>query len=331
MKQKYNRVIGIDVASNKIDVNDSAGKIAKQLPNTISAISKKLFKRIQDTENTLVVCEATGGYEYLIVEAAHDAGVPICVANPRQVRDFAKGHGYLEKTDVIDAFMIRRFGEDVEIHLTPPRTAQEKEFLSTVRRRTQVKDLLSQEQNRLSQTRDKFAAQQIKETISHLKKQLKSLDKRIEKMLKDLSKVDPKVEILFSVSGVGPVTAATLLAELPELGQLNRGQIAKLVGVAPLANQTGKSDKKRKVRGGRSQVRSVLYMATLVATKHNPVIKRFYDRLIAKGKIKKLALVASMRKLLTILNNMIHCGESWKNPQVNAKKEQKATTAPSLN
>ena len=331
MKTVYARVIGIDVAADKIDVDDSHSIIKRTMPNTVVAITKHLVAKIQAKADTLVVCEATGGYEHLVVDAMHQAGIAVCVANPRQVRDFAKGHGYLEKSDSIDAWIIRRFGEDVELHLTPQRSAQDKQHQALVRRRCQVLDMLSQEQNRLNQTFDSDALAMIKKMISHLKTQLKELDQQLEKLLSERAKTDPNVNILQSVPGVGAVTTSTLIAELPELGQLNRGEIAKLVGVAPLINQTGKSDKKRKARGGRSQVRNVLYMAALVATRHNAVIKRFYLRLLARGKAKKLALIAAMRKLLTILNDMVRNGTVWRHTESLPKSKKEVTTAPSLN
>jgi transposase len=259
------------------------------------------------------------------------AGIDVAVANPRQVRDFAKGHGYLEKTDSIDAAMIAKFGSDVDVHLAPQRTDAERAFQALVRRRCQVISALHAEKNRVAQTSDKFAKELIEQSISHWKSQLKTLDMQIERVLTERAKNDPKIDILQSVPGVATVTTATIIAELPELGSLNRGQIAKLVGVAPLANQSGKSDKQRKAKGGRGQVRNVLYMATLVAARHNPVIKQFYNRLLAKGKLKKVALVAAMRKLLTILNDMVRNGELWRKADQSLSKQKKATTAPSLN
>lgn len=316
MKLQFTRTVGVDVASDKLDINDSNSKIAMRVANTCSAISKKIIATIKDKENTLIVCEATGGYEDALVDAAHQAGIPVSVCNPRQVRDFAKGHGFLEKTDKIDAAIIRKFGEDVEIHLTPPRSPEQRAFRALVRRRVQVMRLLSAEENRVSKTNDSYTLELTEETISHLKSQLKSIDKRLKGLVAKRSQTDPKVEILSSVPGVGPVSVSTLLAELPELGQLSRGQIAKLVGVAPIVQQSGKSDKKRTSRGGRPQVRMVLYMATLVATRHNPVIKCFYQRLLSKGKLKKVALNASMRKLLTILNDMVRNGELWRDAEL---------------
>lgn len=312
MKISFSRVIGVDVASEKLDINDSESKIAPIISNTCAAINKMLIAKIKDKENTLVICEATGGYEDVLVDALHEAGVNVCVANPRQVRDFAKGHGYLEKTDKIDAAMIRKFGEDVEVHVTPPLAPEKKALRALMRRRSQVLGLISAEQNRAATTSDKFAAKMIKQTILHLKKQRKTIDTQIAKLVAEAEETDPQIAILSSVPGIGIVSVSTLLSELPELGQLSRGQIAKLVGVAPMVKQSGKSDKKRVARGGRPRVRRVLYMATLVATIHNPVIKRFYQRLLAKGKAKKVALNAAMRKLVTILNDMIRNGQTWR-------------------
>ncbi len=320
MKTKYARVIGVDVASDELEISDSEKKIVQAMPNTVAAVAKKLVARIKSPSGTLVVCEATGGYEHVLVDAMHEAGIPVCVANPRQVRDFAKGHGYLEKSDVIDARMIRRFGEDVEIHLTKQRPLEEKRHQALVRRRCQVIGLLNAERNRLAQTHDSLACELIEQTISHLQTQLKSVDDRLEVLLIERAKTDPKVDILLSVPGVGIVTTSTILAELPELGTLSRAQIAKLVGVAPIINQSGKSDKKRRARGGRSQVRCVLYMAAMSAAQHNPVIKQFYVRLLSRGKLTKVAQTAAMRKLITILNDMIRNGESWRKADLSLSK-----------
>lgn len=321
IKTQYKRIIGVDVSSEKLDVNDSITKsksrIAVEVPNTVAAVSKQIVAKIKDRQSVLVICEATGGYEHVLVDAMHEAGIDVCIANPRQIRDFAKGHGFLEKNDKIDAGMIRKFGEDVPVNLTPKRSTEEKTHQAMVRRRCQILQIIAAEQNRLAQTADAFARELIEESLSNLKTQQKMLDERIADVISEREKTDPTVTILQSVPGVGVVTVSTLIAELPELGKLNRAQIAKLVGVAPLMNQSGKSDKKRTTRGGRSQVRCVLYMATLSATRHNKLIKRFYDRLVAKGKLKAVALTAAMRKLLTILNDMVRNGECWRSETVN--------------
>jgi transposase len=165
---KYARVIGVDVASDELEINDSERKIVQTIPNTVAAVAKKLVAKIKSPSDTLVICEATGGYEHVLVDAMHEAGIPVCVANPRQVRDFAKGHGYLEKSDTIDACMIRRFGEDVDIHLAKQRSTQEKQHQALVRRRCQVVGLLNAEKNRLAQTHDSYSVKLIKQTLSHL-------------------------------------------------------------------------------------------------------------------------------------------------------------------
>ena len=331
MQTRYARVIGVDIGSDKLDVNDSTARMASPAPNTVAAIQTQIVAQIEEKDKTLVVCEASGGFEHVLVDALHEAGIAVCIANPRQVRDFAKGHGYLEKNDRLDAWIIRRFGEDVELNLTPPRSPAEKALHALVLRRGQVLQTQSAEQNRLAQVTDSFTRTMIEESLAQLKKQVQLLTERIQATLRELAKTNPKIDILQSVPGVGLVTTATLVAELPELGQLNRGEVAKLVGVAPFVNQSSTSDKPRKVRGGRAQVRNVLYMAALVATCHNPVIKRFYQRLLAKGKSKKLALIAAERKLLTILNDMVRRGESWRGETQRAEPPQKrkeATTAP---
>jgi transposase len=314
MTVKYQRVIGIDVSSEKLDVYDSDGKLSGTIQNTCEAVNK-LAKAIKNREGTLVVCEATGAYEHVLVEAMHNAKVAIAIANPRQVRDFAKGHGFLEKSDRIDARIIMVFGQQVEIHLAPPKTEQEKRHQAIVRRRNQLLELIGQEENRLRQSHDQEVKRLIKTMLETMEKQRKQADMELKKLLTELSKTDPRVNIILSKPGVGFVTTSTLICELPELGRLRREKISKLVGIAPMISQSGKSDGKRSVRGGRSIVRRVIYMATLVATRCNPVIKRFYQRLLKRGKPKKLALVAAMRKLLTILNDMVRRGEAWRTEQ----------------
>jgi transposase len=338
MKTAYTRVIGVDIGAEKLDVNDAAAAISRLIPNTRPAVQAHVVGKIADKEKTLVVCEASGGYEHVLVDALHEAGIAVCIANPRQVRDFAKGHGFLEKSDTLDALIIRRFGEDVELNPTPPRSAATKALHALVRRRGQLVQMQAAELNRLAQETDEFARSLIAESLAQLKQQLETLQKRLQTTLQELAVTNPAVNVLLSVPGVGLVTTATMVADLPELGQLNRGEVAKLVGVAPFVNQSSTSDKPRKVRGGRAQVRSVLYMAALAATRYNPVIKRFYQRLLTKGKPKKLALIAAERKLLTILNDMVRRGETWREmprdeplrpKQASPLKRKEATTATS--
>lgn len=324
--KKYERVIGVDVSSKKLDLSDSSGELPAVIDNSVEAIKSKLVKNIAATESTLVVCESSGGWENVMVDLLHDANVNVAVINPRQTHYFAKSQGYFEKTDTIDAKVIRQFGEMFEVHLAKPRTEREKQFQAISRRRLQVLTMINQEQNRKILCADKSAMQFIDESLEMLKKQLKQLDVQIKKFIDEVSQDTPSVRIIASVPGVGPVTTATLCCELPELGKVSRGAIAKLVGVAPMANQSGERDGKRKARGGRAIVRRSLYMATLVATKRNPVIAKFYLRLLQRGKPKKLALIACMRKLLLMIHDMVRNEQTW-DPERKARDQAASNLA----
>lgn len=320
----YDRVIGIDVASKKLDISDSQGKLPSTISNTVSSIGK-LIERIQEPEKTLVVCESSGGYENIMVDLLHEAKVNVSVVNPRKTHYYAKAHGYLEKTDTIDAKVIRHFGEQVKVHLTKPLTEREKKLRSLTRRRVQVMTMINQEKNRL-RFEDETVKQFVEESLKMLKNQLKALNEQLKEQAKEMSKETPNVRIISSAPGVGLITTVTLCAELPELGKISRTEIGKLVGVAPMANQTGQSDGKRRIRGGRSTVRRTLYMAALVATKKNPVVEKFYSRLLSRGKPKKLALIASMRKLLLILHEMVRTQTMW-DPEKKARDQAVASLA----
>lgn len=305
------RVIGIDVAKDKLDVHDAEGKINKEVNATPASIRKHIIAKIQNLAETLVVCEATGGYERTLVKTLQEARIPVCVVNPFQVRQFGKGLGTLEKTDPIDAALLCRFGQVVELTPTPPKSPRHEHHEALVRRREQLMGLISQEQNRRDRSDDKAISAMLDDVLRLLKKQMKTIDGQIAEFLTEEAKTNPAVSVIQSVPGIGAVTTSTLIADLPELGTLNRGEVAKLVGVAPIANQSGQRQKPRSVFGGRSHVRRVLYMAALVATTHNPVIRAFYQRLVAKGKQKKVAIVACMRKLLTILNTLVRTQQPW--------------------
>jgi transposase len=311
----YSLVIGIDVSKEKLDLAWGTNGKAETIRYTSSQIAQLLINKIEDRENTLIVMEATGGYESSLVDLLHDANLALAVVNPRRVRDFAKGIGLDAKTDAIDAKVIAHYGEVVKPKEHVAKTDSEKMLEALVTRRRQLLDLTNQESNRLKQTREKEIQKLIRQSINSLEKQTKTVDRLISKAVADDQQNARKIEILQSVKGVGMVTVSTILAELPELGMLNRGQIAKLVGVAPMNDDSGKKTGKRKTSGGRSSVRRVLYMATLVATRFNPKIKVFYTRLLSQGKPKKVALVAAMRKLLTILNTLIKNDELWTAPQ----------------
>lgn len=275
---------------------------------------RTLVERLRRDGATLIVLEATGGYELLCVAGLVAASLPIVVVNPRQVRDFARATGQLAKTDRIDADVLALFAERVrpEVRVLPDAEAQELEAL--LARRRQLLEMLQAERNRLGQVfgRGKASVKKsLKAHIAYLERELRMTDTDLGDLVRRSPAWCERDDLLQSVPGVGPVLSLTLLADLPELGRLSRREIAKLVGVAPLSRDSGTLRGRRFVQGGRASVRAVLYMAALVATKRNAVIRAFYARLLAAGKPKKLALVACMRKLLTILNMMVRSGERW--------------------
>lgn len=308
-QEPFAYVVGVDVSKAKLDI--ALRKELLTIKNTAESIHQ-LIDRIE-SDSVIVVMEATGGYENQLVSLLHKRGIALAVVNPRRVRDFAKGIGKDAKTDPIDAQVIAYYGEIVKPAPQLAKSDDAKRLTALVERRRQLLGLIGQENNRLQQVDDVQIKKLIKKSLEMLRKQLKTVDDRLAKSIKQSTGENQrKVEILESVKGVGPVAISTFLAELPELGNLNRAEIAKLVGVAPINNDSGQHAGKRKTMGGRPYVRRVLYMATLVATRHNPTIRDFYQRLVAKGKEKKVALVAAMRKLLTILNTLFKKDELWK-------------------
>ena len=266
--------------------------------------------RLRETGPALVVLEASGGLEIPLTAALASAGLPVVVINPRQVRDFARATGQLAKTDRLDASVIAHFGEAVKPSPRPLPDAQSQALSALLTRRRQVVGMITSEENRLH-TASRPMRRQIQRHLAWLEKSLTTLDADLGDSLRESPLWREKDNLLRSVPGVGPVLSVTLLAELPELGTLDRTQIASLVGVAPLNRDSGTLRGKRTVWGGRARLRATLYMGTLVATRYNPDIKTFYQRLCAAGKPKKLALTACMRKLLSILNSMLKHGTQW--------------------
>jgi transposase len=301
--------IGVDVSKERLDCFCRPTGTRFSYDNTPPGIAA-LVKWVEAQQPQLVVLEATGGMERPLVAELVVAQLPVVVVNPRQVRDFARAIGQLAKTDRIDAAVIAHFGEAVnpEARPWPDHLAQQMDALMT--RRRQLVQMLAAERNHLVSAPVQVQ-NYVKEHIVHLEELIKKLDQDIDQMITTSPIWKTKENLLLSVKGVGPVLSRTLLAELPELGRLSRQEISKLVGVAPLNNDSGKHKGKRSCWGGRASVRGPLYMATLSATRCNPVIKEFYQRLLAKGKLKKVAIVACMRKLLTILNAMIKSNKPW--------------------
>jgi transposase len=299
--------VGIDIAKDSLDVAVHASDKQWQYANDSAGIAS-LCKMLVNLDPALVIFEATGGYEMPLYLALDEAGLPATPVNPRQVRDFAKSTGKLAKTDSLDARVIAHFG--YAIRPVPHPVPDTHDLKVAQSRRLQLIEMLTAETNRLKGT-PKALKRRIEAHITWLKQELTDTDRE----LKDIIEKDPiwreKDSLLQSTPGVGPTLSATLIAQLPELGTLNRRQIAALAGVAPLNRDSGKMHGRRTVWGGRTHVRSVLYMATLVATRFNPIISDFYTRLCAAGKKKKVALTACMRKLLTILNAMLKHHIPW--------------------
>lgn len=304
---------GVDVSKHHLDVC-LADNIEWRAPNDRDGW-EGIVERLKQLHADLVVVEASGGYERGLVCALQDAGLSVARVNPRQARDFAKSMGVLAKTDRVDARVLRDFAYVLARHaerhhyVTPLLDQVRLELQALMARRRQLIDMRVAEVNRLQQARLHAAVKSIKRVISLLDAQIAEIDTGIDDHL-DRHFSDQR-KLLDSVKGVGPVTIFTLTAALPELGQLDRREIASLAGLAPLADDSGKRRGKRRTWGGRAELRAVLYMATLTATRHNPVIRLFYERLLAAGKPKKVALIASARKLLTILNAMLRDRLPW--------------------
>ncbi len=308
--------VGIDISKAQLEVGLLPTREIWHVPNEPKATTG-LVARLQELAPKLVVLEATGGLEIPLAAALSRAGLPVVVVNPRQVREFARATGQLAKTDKIDALILALFGDRIrpEIRPLPDDTAQA--FDALMARRRQLVSMLAEEKNRLQQASTAQVRRGIQRHIRWLEGEIKDVETGLSETVKASPIWKARDNLLQSVPGVGRVMSFTALAQVPELGQLNRKQIAALVGVAPLAADSGTIRGKRLVWGGRAHVRQPLYMATLCACRYNPVIRAFHQRLIASGKPPKVAIVACMRKLLTILNAMLRDNTPWTfNPQI---------------
>lgn len=301
--------LGIDVSKSTLDVAAYPSNKKWQFPNSDAGI-KELTKVFEEIVPSLVVMEATGGYETPLAYALNKAGIYCAVVNPREVRDFAKATKKLAKTDSIDAQVLAHFAAAIKPEPRPLSDEQTQELEAIIARRRQIIEMLISEKNRMHMAR-KPVSEDIQEHIEYLEKKLERIDSDLKGKIEESPVKRDKYNLLQSVPGIGPNVSATLIIELPELGNLNRRQIAALVGVAPLNRDSGSKRGRRSPWGGRPQVRTALYMATLAASRCNPVIRNFYARLCASGKAKKVALVACIHKLLTILNSMLKHSEPW--------------------
>lgn len=301
--------VGIDVSKAVLDVAVHEGLEAWSVSNDEAGVAD-LASRLLSLRPDLVVLEATGGFETLAAAALAAVQIPVVVVNPRQVRDFAKSTGQLAKTDALDAQVLALFAARVRPPVRPLANAGTQALNALVARRRQLIEMLVAEKNRLG-----FASSPVKKGIQKhirwLERQLSDVDEDLTSMIRESPIWREKDDLLQSVPGVGPNLARTLLAELPELGLLNRKEIAALVGIAPLNRDSGAMRGKRMIWGGRAPVRVALYLSIWSASRWNPVIREFYQRLLARGKPPKVAQVACMRKLLTILNAMVRNGTSW--------------------
>jgi transposase len=303
--------VGIDVSKLTLDIAIHETGESWSCSNDPEGV-QDLSSKLKQAKPTRIVLEATGGYETLVTATLVAAELAVIMVNPRQVRDFAKATGQLAKTDRIDARILAHFAAVIDPPARPPKSPAAQHLEALLARRRQIVDMLVAEKNRLSSNHDRAVVKDLKSHIAWLERRLKASDDELQRVLKESPAWRERDNLLRSVPGVGPVLSLTLLAQLPELGQLNRRQIAKLVGVAPFNRDSGQWRGARHIWGGRAVVRPPLFMATLAATRSNPIIKSFYRRLLEAGKAPKVALTACMRKLLTILNTIVKTQTAWR-------------------
>jgi transposase len=310
LKKKSKSFIGIDVSKQQLEVAAHESDYRFRCANKVSAFGA-LVAELISLRPALIVLEATGGLETRVGSALHAAGLPVVVINPRQVRDFARALGQLAKTDRLDARVLAHYAAAIKPPLRPIKAKEQQELDALTGRRGQLVEILADEKNRRVSAASDTVRDQIKEHIDWLEDRIAELDKQIKALLQTSPSWQVKDQILQSVPGIGPVASFSMIADLPELGTLNRQQISKLVGVAPLNRDSGQQRGTRHIYGGRAKLRRVLYMAALTAARHNVVLKEFYQRLRANNKPFKVAITACMRKLLAIINVMIRDNTCW--------------------
>jgi len=295
--------VGIDVAKDKLDMAVLGQKATSEVFNTKRGITA-VVKKMCQLNPKLIVVEATGGYEEALVLALYEAGMPVALVSPQRVRQYAKARGLLAKTDKLDAQNLAEYGKHIQPRLFVAKSEEGRRLSAIIGRRRQLADMQKAEKNRL-RTAYLEMKSSIQTVIDCLEAEIERLDEEIRNFMNEHENFKEQEELLRSAKSIGPVTAATLLADLPELGKLDRKQIAALVGVAPINQDSGKKRGYRKTKGGRPEVRSVLYMSALSGIRYNPIIQAQYDQLVKRGKEKKVAITACMRKMLTILNAMM--------------------------
>lgn len=309
MKTKIEINVGIDTGKATLDIEIYPLSIRFSVSNDTKGIGEAI-KQIATHQPTRVVIESTGRLHRPFVDAAHQAKLPVVVANPMHVKNFSKSSGQLAKTDRLDAGIIAEYGARLTPRLSQAKSKKAEKISDLLTRRSQLIEMRTMEKNRLG-SMPKVTQASIRQVLKYLQQQIDSVEARLHKLIHSEPAYEHLLEILLSVKGVGPVVAYTLLSDLPELGQLNSREIAALVGLAPMNRDSGNYRGKRMIRGGRSQIRTVMYMAMLSAIRSNPKFKQQYERMVDAGKPKKVAIVACMRKLITILNTMVKNGTKW--------------------
>lgn len=303
--------VGIDVSKAQLDTAILPHGEILQFANSAEGIGQLLL-HLSSFESLLVVLEATGGLEMPAAIALQDAGIPVAVMNPRQVKNFSRATSKKAKTDQIDAVMLARYAQTLRPEVRPLADSHTRALEALMSRRRQLVGLIVMEGNRLKQSQDEWVKNQLSAAVSFLNDQIEAVEAKILEVIESQSRTAETYQLLQTVPGVGPVVSLTLIAALPELGKLSRQKIANLVGVAPINQDSGTKKGRGSVSGGRGDIRAVLYMAAVAGVRFNPVLKRFYDHLTQRGKPKKVALVACMRKLLVILNAMMKGKQRWK-------------------
>lgn len=302
--------VGIDVCKPRLDVVILPSAEVLSFENTPKGI-KQFVKYIRKQQPTLITCESTGGLEQPVFLACSEANLPIAVVNPRQVKSFAEAMGKTAKTDEIDALTLAEFADRIRPPISIPASQQERTLESITTRRRQLLEMLTMERNRLGSTTDKAARVSIQSVIDFLERQIKDVDGQMQNLVRSNTEFKALDALLQSVPGVGKVVSATLISSLPELGSVCSSSLSALVGVAPMNHDSGGYRGLRFIRGGRGNVRAMLYMAAQTAVRYNPAIKIVYERLVAAGKAKKVALVACMRKLLAVLHIIVRDRTPW--------------------
>jgi transposase len=312
MPNEKEHYVGIDMSKDWFDVAVLGEKRTQQFANTKKGI-QALVRWMSQLQPQLIVVEATGGYEEDLVLALFEAGLPVALVSPQRVRQYARAKGRLAKTDPLDAQLLAEYGQAIQPRLFVGKSAERKRLSALVGRRNQLNALLQAEKNRL-RGQSGVIRSSLERVIACLEAELKQMDQEIQALLQTQTDLQAQEKLLRTAKSIGPVTAATLLADLPELGQLDRQAIAALVGIAPMNADTGKKRGYRKTKGGRPDVRRTLYMATLSGIRFNPILKPHYEQLRQRGKEKKVAITACMRKILTILNAMMRDQQPFRSP-----------------